>query len=48
VGKKLPKWGKFAKSSGKELGKCKKSALVSETFFYGVDNKKIVVQSFLC
>ncbi len=47
-GKNLPKWGKFAKSSGKEMGKCKKSALVSKTFLYGIDNKKIVVQSFLC
>jgi hypothetical protein len=46
--KNLPKWEKFAKNSGKEIGKCKKSASVSKTFLFGIDNKKIVVQSFFC
>jgi hypothetical protein len=46
--KKLPKWGKFAKKSGKEMGKWKKSASVSMMFLYGIDNNKNVVQSFLC
>jgi hypothetical protein len=46
--KKLPTWGKFAKNSGKEMGKCKKSALVSKTFLYGIDDKNFVVQCFLC
>jgi hypothetical protein len=46
--KNLPKWGKLGKNSGKEMGKCKKSASVSMTFLYGIDNKEIVVQSFLC
>jgi hypothetical protein len=31
--KNLPKWEKFAKNSAKEMGKCKKSASVSKTFF---------------
>jgi hypothetical protein len=46
--KNPPKWGKFAKKSGKEMGKCKKSASVSKIFLYGIDNKNSVVQSFLC
>jgi hypothetical protein len=46
--KKMPKWGKSAKNSGKEMGKCKKSASVRKTFLYGIDSKNLVVQSFLC
>ncbi len=30
--KNPPKWEKFAKNSGKEMGECRKSALVSKIF----------------
>jgi hypothetical protein len=45
--KNLPKWGKFARNSGKEMEKCKKIALVSKTFLHGIGNKKFVVKQFL-
>jgi hypothetical protein len=48
VGKICQSGESLPKFSGKEMGKCKKSASVSKTFLYGIDNKKIVVQSFLC
>jgi hypothetical protein len=43
--KKMPKWGKFAKNAGNEMGKCKKSESVSRTFLYGIDSKKILKNS---